>query len=62
MKKILFTLGIIGLLMAAACDTPQPTTNSPAGDSTVNSDTTMNNNTTTQPDSTMNRPDSTQNH
>lgn len=53
MKKILITFGIIGLLAAASCDTPQPTTDQPGADST------MNNN--TQPDTTMNRLDSTQN-
>ncbi len=54
MKKILIILGVIGLLAAASCDTPQPATDQSGADSTMN-----NNN--TQPDTTMNRPDSTQN-
>lgn len=52
MKKILLTFGIIGLLIIAACETPQPASdpNSP--------DTTLNNN-NTQTDTTTNKPDTT---
>lgn len=53
MKKILFTFGVIGLLIVAACDTPQPTTNPGTGDSAVNNN--------TQTDTSTSRPDSTQN-
>lgn len=55
MKKIIFTLGVIGLLAAASCETPQPTTDPSGTDSTIN------NNNTTGTDTTTSRPDSTQN-
>lgn len=51
MKKILLTFGVIGLLIIAACETPQPATDP------NNSDTTVNNN--TQPDTATNKPDTT---
>jgi hypothetical protein len=53
MKKILLTFGVIGLLIVAACETPQPTTDPNTGDSTVNNN--------TQTDTSTNKPDTTHN-
>jgi hypothetical protein len=53
MKKILITFGVISILIVAACETPQPTTDPNSGDTTTNM-----NNSGTQSDSVTNRPDS----
>lgn len=51
MKKILFTFGVVGLLIVAACDTPQPTSDPNSRDTTVNNN--------TQTDTSTNKPDTT---
>jgi hypothetical protein len=55
MKKILITFGVVGLLVAASCGTPEP-----AGDQPTTDSSSINNN--AQPDSvTTAKPDSAQN-
>ncbi len=52
MKKILLTFGIIGLLVIAACETPQPATDPNNSDTTVNNNTQTDTTTTSKPDTT----------